>query len=167
MRYLTALVVILWVCASSAEVMGQRTEWGYDENGNYTPVTETQFLPGGAFAGTDYLPPPSDDGLLWHYNTPEHWIKTAEIGDHSQYLFAGSRTGQEDFLGLSMFSMGGDGEPLWQYFEKIGSYNVCSARNADIFYGGFTNSRPFDDTGLDLRRPRRRLLPLRVPGLVQ
>ncbi len=145
MKRLFLILVLLLVSASMAEVLGQRTDWGYDEVGNYTLITERQLLPGDAFTEADYLPPLPDCGLLWHYNTPIHWIRYAEIGDDAQHLFAGGWTGSEDVLGFSMFKMNGDGEPAWQYWVGQMSYAVCAARDADIFYGGFVSAHPYED----------------------
>ncbi|MCK4594009.1 hypothetical protein KAU45_05865, partial [bacterium] len=146
MKRLFLILVLLLVSASMADVLGQRTYRGYDDEGNYTLSTERQLLPGDAFTEADYLPPLPDCGLLWHYNTPIHWIHYAQIGDDVQHLFAGSMTGSEDVLGFSMFKMNGDGEPAWRHFEERGRYAVCAARDADIFYGGFVTHYPFEDT---------------------
>jgi hypothetical protein len=130
MRYFTFFVIVLCVCASAAGENGQRSDWV--DWGDP------------AFLEADYLPPPPDCGLLWHYNTPIHWIRYAEIGDDAQHLFAGGWTGSEDVLGFSMFKVNGEGEPAWQYWEKRGEYAVCAARDADVFYGSFTNCNPYE-----------------------
>jgi hypothetical protein len=124
-RYLLACVVVLGACAAAAGAAGQESEWV--DWGDP------------AFTESDYLPPPPDCGPLWHYNTPEHWVKWAAIGNNSQHLFAGSLT-MDETLGFQMFSMGGDGEPLWRYWDQQVSYAVCAARDADIFYGAYASS---------------------------
>jgi hypothetical protein len=125
-RYLLACVVVLGACAAAAGAAGQESEWV--DWGDP------------AFTESDYLPPPPDCGPLWHYNEPDDWIYYAQIGDDAQHLFTGSSTDNEDWLGFLMFKMNGEGEPAWQHIEQPGSYAVCAARDADVFYGGFVDN---------------------------
>jgi hypothetical protein len=135
MRYLIAFVVVLGACTATADVLGMRTDWGYDGDGNYTLVTERQLFPGPVFTEADYLPPQPDCELMWRFNTPEHWVYTTAIGNNEQNVFVGGWTGYEDYLGFSMFEMEGDGEPVWQYWNGFEEYGVGAARGADVFYG--------------------------------
>jgi len=142
MRKLLILVFILGALFSAVGDTARGTDWSREVEWRDSAFLDGPPLPGGAFTEADYLPPLPDCGLLWHYNTPIHWIRYAEIGDDAQHLFAGGTTYTEDVVGFSMFKMNGEGEPAWQYWEKGGQYAVCAARDADIFYGGFTNAMP-------------------------
>jgi hypothetical protein len=96
---------------------------------------------GGAGCDAGWKGSDGDEGpkaeVLWNYHrddSEENYACTSvAVGGCSQYVFVGFHGG-----GAKMFSMEGDGEPLWE-IDSGNFFRVVAAETADIFYGVSSN----------------------------